>query len=84
MCHADLRRKAAVIAAKPAFALLYTAVWYLVPGMGVWACGCVFGGGMNDAMSETFRLSNPTRTPNRIDGFFDWICQSDCSVKKLG
>ena len=39
MRHADLRREsAAVIAAKPASALLYgvTAVWYLV-----WVCGCV-------------------------------------------
>ena len=55
---ADLRREvAAVIAAKPASALLYdTAVWY-ARGMVVWACGCVFCGGMRDAMgSKTFSI----------------------------
>ena len=50
MRHADLRREATAVIAKAASALLYdTAVWYLV-----WVCGrvgCVFCGGMSDAMS---------------------------------
>ena len=51
MRHADLRREATAVIAKAASALLYdTAVWYLVPGMGVRVCGCVFCGGMSDAM----------------------------------
>ena len=52
MRHADLRREAAaVIAAKPASALLYdTAVCCVVPRMGLSACGCRFCGGMSDAV----------------------------------
>ena len=62
MHHADLRGEATAVIAKAAPALLYdTAVWYLVwacgtwygcvvPGMGVWACGCAFCGGISDAM----------------------------------
>ena len=46
MRHADSRREATAVIAKPASALLYdTAVWYLV-----WAGGCMFCGGMSDAM----------------------------------
>ena len=46
MRHADLRREATAVIAKPASVLLYgTAVWYLV-----WACGCAPCGGMSDAM----------------------------------
>ena len=63
MHHADLRGEATAVIAKAAPALLYdTAVWYLVwvcgtcygcvvSVMGVWACGCVFCGGMGDAIS---------------------------------
>ena len=51
MRHADLRREATAVIAKAASALLYdTAVWYLV-----WVCGCVFCGGMSDAMGSKNR-----------------------------
>ena len=47
MRHADLRREATVVIAKPTSALLYdTAVLYLE-----WVYGCVLCGGMSDAMS---------------------------------
>ena len=50
MHSADLRQEATAAIAKAESALLYdTAVWYLV-WMGVRACGCVFCGGMSDAM----------------------------------
>ena len=46
MRHADLRREVTAVIAKPASALLYDiAMWYVV-----WMCGCVFCGGMSDAM----------------------------------
>ena len=68
MCHIDLRREAAaaVIAAKPASALLKdTVVWYLV---GEWACVC---DGPRDAMvHKHFRLSNSTCACSQIDEFF--------------
>ena len=55
MRQADLRREATAVMAKAASALSYdTAVWYL-PGMSVWACGCVFCGGMSDAMGSKNR-----------------------------
>ena len=40
MRHADLRREATAVIAKPALPLLYdtAAVWYLVPGMGAGVC----------------------------------------------
>ena len=57
MRHADLRRKATAVLAKPASAPCMI-LCCVVPGVGVWvcgrvgvwACGCVFGGGMIDAM----------------------------------
>ena len=46
MRHADLRRGATAVVAKPASALLYdAAVWCLVL-----VCGCMLCGGMSDAM----------------------------------
>ena len=49
MRHADLRRKGTAVIAKPGSAPCMI-LCYVVPGMGAWACGCVFGGGMSDAM----------------------------------
>ena len=65
MRHADLRREATAVIAKPASALCMI-LCCVVPGVGVWACGCVgmcvCGGGMIDAMGlkkrvKVFRLS---------------------------
>ena len=55
-------------------------VWYLcvVPGMGVWACGCVFGGGMSDAMGKKARVKLFRRCKKARFGLqsekavFDW------------
>ena len=56
--------------------------------MGVWPRGCVFGGGMSDAISskntckffstEFFRLEDPVE---KVE-LFDWIRQSEFSVEK--
>ena len=50
-------------------AALGAVVWYycVVPGMGVWACGCVLCGGMSDAMGskirgKTFSTGSGSRT----------------------
>ena len=48
MRHAGLRREATAVIAKAASALLCDTAE--VPGLGVWACGHVFRGGMGDAM----------------------------------
>ena len=49
MRHADLRREAKAVIAKPASAPCMM-LCCVVPGVGVWACGLVFGGGMSNAM----------------------------------
>ena len=53
MRHADLRREATAVIAQAESALLYDTV--AVPGTGVWACGCVFCGGMSDAIGSRNR-----------------------------
>ena len=75
--HADLRREATAVITKSSSPLLHdTAVWYEVPGMGVWACGCLFGGGTIDAMDE----KNTCKTFSTE--FFGWIRQSENSFEK--
>ena len=44
--------------------------------MGVWACGCVFCGGMSDAMGS--KIKDKTFSTE----FFEWIRQSEFSVEK--
>ena len=64
MRHADLRREATTVIAKPTSALLNdTAAWYLV-----WVC--VFCGGMSDAMRSKNRCTTFSTE------FFDWQIQS--------
>ena len=54
MPHADLRRDATAVIAKPASVPLYdSAVGYLV-----WMCGCVRRGGMSDAMGYKKHVQN--------------------------
>ena len=53
MRHADLLREATAEIAKPALApcmMLQCGTWY--GRVAVWLCGCVFGGGMGDAIGE--------------------------------
>ena len=60
MHHADLRREATAVIAKPASAVLYdTRYCCVVPGTGVWACGCVFCGWMSDAMGSNIYIYIP-------------------------
>ena len=49
MRHAGLRREVTAVIAKPA-SVPCMILCCVVPGMGVWACGSVLGGGMNEAM----------------------------------
>ena len=77
MRHADLLREATAVIATPASApcmILQCGTWYGC--VAVWACGCVFGGAMNDATG----LKNTCKTFSTE--FFDWIRQSDFSVEK--
>ena len=85
MRHADLRREATAVIAKAASTLLYdTAVWYLV---WVWACGCVFCGGMSDAMASKnrYKFFSTEFFDWQIQSkkFFDWICRSKNSVENI-
>ena len=50
----------------------------MVPGMGVWPCGCAFGGGMGDAIG-----SKNTCKPFSTE-FFDWRIQSKKSSFSTG
>ena len=53
MRHADLLREATAVIATPASApcmILQCGTWYSYGCVAVWPCGCVFGGGMNDAI----------------------------------
>ena len=77
MRHADLLREATAGIAKPASApcmILQCGTWYGC--VAVWPCGCVFGDGMGDAIG----LKNTCKTFSTE--FFDWIRQSELSVKK--
>ena len=51
MRHADLLREATNGSdSRGSVSADDTAVWYLVWVYGQWPCGCVFGGGMSDAI----------------------------------
>ena len=78
MLHADLLREATAVIATPASApcrILQCGTWYGC--VAVWPCGCVFGGGMNDAIGS----ENTCKTFSTE--FFDWIRQSEFSVEKV-
>ena len=76
MRHADLLREATAGIAKPASALcmiLQCGTWYGC--VAVWPCGCVFGGGMGDAIGskntcKTFRQSFSTGGSSRKSRVF--------------
>ena len=71
MRHADLLREATAGIAKPASVpcmILQCDTWYGC--VGVWACGCVFGGGMSDAIGS----KNTCKTFSTE--IFDWRIQS--------
>ena len=77
MRHADLRQEETAGIAEPASApcmILQCGTWYGC--VAVWPCGCVFGGGMSDAIGSknTCKILSTE--------FFDWIRQSDFSVEK--
>ena len=77
MRHADLLREATAVIATPASALsmiLQCGTWYGC--VAVWPCGCVYGGGMNDAIGS----KNTCKTFSTE--FLDWIRQSEFSVEK--
>ena len=57
MRHADLLREATVVIAMPASApcmILQSGTWCWF--VAVWPCGCVFRGGMNDAIGSKTRV----------------------------
>ena len=59
MRHADLLREATAVIATPASApcmILQCGTWYGC--VAVWPCGCVFGGGMNDAIGSKNKCKN--------------------------
>ena len=71
MRHAHLLREATAWIAKPASApcmILQCGTWYGC--VAVWPCGCVFGGGMADAIGS----KNVCKTFSTK--FFDWRIQS--------
>ena len=77
MRHADLLREATAVITKPASApciILLCGTWYVC----VWPCGCVFGGGMNDAIGwkKTCRTISTE--------FFDWRIRSKKSSFSSG
>ena len=41
----------------------------MVPGIGVWACGCVFGGGTSDAMGKKTRVELSRKKSSRKCSF---------------
>ena len=68
MRHADLLREATAVIATPASApclILQFGTWYGC--VAVWPCGCVFGGGMSDAIGS----KNTCKTFSTE--FLDWI-----------
>ena len=76
MRHADLLRKATAVIATPASVpcmILQCGTWHGC--VAVWPCGCVFSGGMIDAIGskdtcKTFRLSFSTGGSSRKSGVF--------------
>ena len=79
MRHADLLREATAGKAKPASApcmILQCSTWYKC--VAVWPCGCVFGGGMGDAIG-----SKTTCKTFSIE-FFDWRILSKKSSFSTG
>ena len=79
MRHADLLREATAVIATPASApcmILQCGTWYGC--VAVWPCGCVFGGGMNDAIGS----KNTCKTFSTE--FFDWRIQSKKSSFSTG
>ena len=66
--------------------VLQCGTWYGC--VAVWQCGCVFGGGMSDAIgSENTCKTFSTeffdwRIQSKNVEFFDWIRQSEFSVEK--
>ena len=77
MRHADMLREATAVIATPASApcmILQCGAWYGC--VAVWPCGCVSGGGMNDAIGS----KNTCKTFSTE--FFDWIRQSEFPVEK--
>ena len=69
MRHADLLREATAVIAKPASApcmTLLCGTWYGC--VAVWPCGCVFGGGMSDAIGSKTCKTFSTE-------IFDWRIQ---------
>ena len=77
MRHADLLREATAVIATPASApciILQCGTWYRC--VAVWPCGCVFGGGMGDAIGSI----NTCKTFST--DFFDWRIQSKKLCKK--
>ena len=79
MRHADLLREATAEIAKPASApcmILQCGTWYGC--VAVWPCGCVFGGGMSDAIGS----KNTCKT--FATEFFDWRIQSKKSSFSTG
>ena len=79
MRHADLLREATAGIAKPASAtcmILQCGTWYGC--VAVWPCGCVFGGGMGDAIGS----KNTCKTFSTE--FFDWRIQSRNSTFSTG
>ena len=85
--HADLRREAAaLIAVKPASALLYaTAVWWYGCGVGVWACVLWWDercDGLTKRFVQVFRLTDPIDKVNFSTGSASRIAQSKIVEKK--
>ena len=80
MRHADLLREATNSsdsqASVSAWMILLCGTWYGC--MAVWPCGCVFGGGMSDAIG-----SKNTCTTFATE-FFDWRIQSKKSSFSTG
>ena len=78
MRHAELPREATNSsdsqASVSAWMILLCGIWYGC--MAVWPCGCVFGGGMSDAIGS----KNTCKT--FLTEFFDWIRQSEFVVEK--
>ena len=79
MRHADLQREATAGIAKPASAhcmILQCGTW--CGCVAVWPCGCVFGGGVGDAIGS----KNTCKTFSTE--FFDWRIQSTKSSFSTG
>ena len=79
MRHANLLREATAVIATPETGpcmILPCGAWYGC--VAAWPCGCVFGGGMNDAIGS----KNMCKTLSTE--FFDWRIQSKKSIFSTG